>query len=434
MIPTLRLLGLLWLLLGLALAASIYAELHAIWLWSLGTLLAIALIDALSTLRPAPISVERMLPSSLPLGVWRDIKLRLHNEGRRRVSLDVFDHFPLVVDAIGMPQHVELKPEHHADLGYRIRANERGEFTFPHTQIRQYSMLRLWRRNRRIGGPSVTNVYPNFAAVSKYILLAMDNRLSQMGILKRRRRGEGQDFHQLREYRLGDSPRQVDWKATSRMRKLISREYQDERDQEVVFLIDCGHRMFTKDDSLSHFDHTLNAVLLLAYVALRQGDAVGLGTFSGQSRWLPPFKGAGMVNRILNTVYDLQPSLQAPDYSEAAMNFLVRQKKRALVIVITNLRDEDSDDLLPALQLLRKRHLVLLTSMQEKALNDVLEAPVNEFEDALRLAATHDYLGFRRATFDKIRASGILSMDVVPQELSVALVNRYLEIKGSGAL
>ena len=116
------------------------------------------------------------------------------------------------------------------------------------------------------------------------------------------------------------------------------------------------------------------------------------------------------------------------------MNFLVRQKKRALVIVITNLRDEDSDDLLPALHLLRKRHLVLLASMQEQAINEALDAPVEDFDDALRLAATHDYLGFRRRAFESIRASGILSLDVVPQDLSVELVNRYLEIKGSGAL
>jgi uncharacterized protein (DUF58 family) len=262
----------------------------------------------------------------------------------------------------------------------------------------------------------------------------MDNRLSQMGILTRRRRGEGLDFHQLREYRLGDSPRQVDWKATSRMRKLISREYQDERDQEVIFLLDCGHRMLTKDDALSHFDHTLNAILLLTYVALRQGDAVGLSTFSGEERWVAPLKGVGTMNRILNSVFDLQPSTDAPDYTKAVMNLLARHKKRSLVIVISNLRDEDSDDLLPALQLLRKRHLVLLTSMQEQALTDVLESTVEDFDDAIRVAATHDYLRYRREAFERIQASGILSMDVVPTQLSVGLVNEYLAIKSSGIL
>lgn len=434
MIPHRRLLILLSALMALALAVSIHPPWAQAWPIGLALVLGIALLDAaLAFLAPA-IRIERELPSSLPLGVWRDLTLRLHNSGRRAVTLDVFDHFPLSIEAIGMPQQLRLKPEQHADVHYRIQATERGEARFDQTQIHLHSPLGLWRRNRLIENTSSAKVYPNFAAVSKYILLAMDNRLSQMGILKRRRRGEGQDFHQLREYRQGDSPRQIDWKATSRMRKMISREYQDERDQEVIFLIDCGHRMFTKDGTLSHFDHTLNAVLLLSYVALRQGDAVGLGTFSGETRWLSPKKGAATVNRILNTVYDLQPTTQAPDYSEAAMNFLLRQKKRALIIVITNLRDEDNADLLPALQLLRKRHLVLLASMQEQALNDVLEAPVQEFEDALRLAATHEYLGFRRATFEAIQGAGVLSLDVVPQQLSVSLINRYLAIKSSGAL
>ncbi len=126
-------------------------------------------------------------------------------------------------------------------------------------------------------------------------------------------------------------------------------------------MLDCGHRMMAKDDDLSHFDHTLNALLLLSYVALRQGDAVGLMTFSGEDqRWFSPRKGQHNVQNILNTVYDLQPSTSSPDYSKAATDLLIRHKKRALVIILTNTRDEDSDDLLPAINILKKRHLVLL--------------------------------------------------------------------------
>ena len=112
--------------------------------------------------------------------------------------------------------------------------------------------------------------------------------------------------------------RQIDWKATSRIRKLISREYQDQRDQQVFFLIDCGRRMTAKDGELSHFDHALNSVLLLAYVALRQGDAVGLMTFGGAPRYVAARKGAGMVNVVLNALYDLQPGMSSPDYANAA--------------------------------------------------------------------------------------------------------------------
>ena len=296
------------------------------------------------------------------------------------------------------------------------------------------SPLQLWWHDYPIKLKSEVRIYPNFAAISQYALLATDNHLSHLGIMKRRRRGEGQDFHQLREYRAGDSLRQIDWKASARMHKAISREYQDERDQDIIFLLDCGHRMQAKDGELSHFDHTLNAILLLSYVALKQGDAVGLATFGGVERWLPAKKGQLSLNQILNALYDLQPTLQAPDYSQAAAQLLIRHKKRALVILITNLRDEDTDDLLPALNLLRKRHLLLLASMRELALDQKLTEPVDHLEEAIEQAATQHYLQLRQQTLERVRATGTLCLDVPPTDLSTQLINRYLEIKRSGAL
>ena len=268
----------------------------------------------------------------------------------------------------------------------------------------------------------------------KYTLLATDQRLNQMGILKKRRRGEGVDFHQLREYRDGDSLRQVDWKATARTRKIISRDYQEERDQQIIFLVDCGRRMLAHDDELSHFDHTLNAILLLSHVALRQGDAVGLMTFSGHERWIPPRKSMASVNSILNSIYDLQPSLVSPDYTRAATQLMTRQKRRALIILITNLRDEDTDELLPALHMMRKRHLVMLASMQESVINNMLDKPVLGFDAALDHAAAQHYLGYRRDAHRKVMSEGILHLDVIPQELPINIVNRYLEVKSSGQL
>ena len=277
-------------------------------------------------------------------------------------------------------------------------------------------------------------VFPNFAAVRKYAQLATSHHLSQLGIHKKRRRGEGMEFHQLREYREGDSLRQIDWKATARMRRLISRDYQDERDQQVVFLLDCGRRMRTRDGELSHFDHTLTAVLLTAYVALREGDATGLLTFAGEERWLPPRKSGAALDELLKTLYDLQPTPVATDYLAAARVFMTRVRKRSLVILVTNLRDEEDDTLLPALRLLRARHLVLLANLREQSLERALEDPVTDFDSALLHGAVHDYLDQRRKSFERIHAQGVLSLDVLPEQLSVTLVNRYLALKRGGAL
>lgn len=431
----------------LALFSSFYPSLIPLWKLAMGLFFVILLMDYITSFANirSIIEVKRDLQGSLPLGVTRTVHLRIHNHSNKSRSLSVFDHFPTQVNSKGLPVFLSIASEQHADVSYNITPIERGKLIFPQVQIQLQSLFKFWKRNIFLPVHSETRIYPNFAAISNYALLATDNNLSQMGIIKKRRRGEGQDFHQLREYREGDSLRQIDWKATSRVQKIISREYQDERDQEIIFMLDCGHRMLAKDDDLSHFDHTLNALLLLSYVALRQGDAVGLGTFAAsatdenanttdQQRWLTPRKGQHVVQHILNAVYDLQPGSEAPDYSKAATDLLVRHKKRSLVIILTNVRDEDTDDLLPAVTLLRKRHLVLVASLKETSIENTIDKPINDLQGALDNAAAQQYLQYRQKTFEQLTNHGVNTLDVSPNKLTVELINAYLGIKRSGLL
>ncbi|RKZ93256.1 MAG: DUF58 domain-containing protein [Candidatus Parabeggiatoa sp. nov. 1] len=424
----------LFLWLTLAIAATLRP--HNVIYWQIGgiLLLLLALFDAWRVWRFPPIRVQRQVPSSLPLGVWSEVILRLHNPTTAPCLIEIFDDYPIHSDLQGQPQHISLPANTGIETQYRIRPQQRGATQFAGAHLLHHSPWRFWKHYRYIQLSTPIRVYPNFATMMKYALFAAENRLGQLGIRKLHRRGEGLEFHQLREYRSGDPLRQIDWNATSRHKKLISKEYQDERDQQIIFLVDCGRRMLAQDGALSHFDHTLNAILLLSYVALRQGDALGLMTFSGEQRWLAPRKGMNTVNVVLNTVYDLQPSTHASDYLNAATQLMIRHNKRALVILISNLRDEDSDELLPALRLLQQKHLVLLASLQERILNEVLEQPVYNFKDALRHAATLDYLNSRRATHDALKSHGIVYLDTVPELLPVMMVNRYLEIKRSGML
>lgn len=418
-----------------AILASVWpATLTAHWKAAGWALLFFVLVDAILLLRSPILDVVRQIPGTLPIGVWCDVRLHVSNGSAWPLKLEVFDGVPHALDAHGMPRTFDLKPGIAADLLYQVRPKERGAHHFEACHLRLTSPLSLWRRNLRGGPETLVRVFPNFAAVRKYAQLATSHRLSQLGIHKKRRRGEGMEFHQLREYREGDSLRQIDWKATARMRRLISRDYQDERDQQVVFLLDCGRRMRTRDGELSHFDHTLTAVLLTAYVALREGDATGLLTFAGEERWLPPRKTGAALDELLQALYDLQPTTGATDYLAAAHIFMTRVRKRSLVILVTNLRDEEDDTLLPALKLLRARHLVLLVNLRERSLEQALEDPVTDFDSALLHGAVHEYLDQRRRSFERIHAQGVLSMDVLPEQLSVTMVNRYLALKRGGAI
>ncbi|HEX2252464.1 MAG TPA: DUF58 domain-containing protein [Thermoanaerobaculia bacterium] len=420
--------------LALAVAAAFLPVLLGPWIaCGAGAALLLA-ADAVAVRRlPAP-EVRREVAPALPLGEWTRVRLRLANRSGARLRLIVFDHPPPAAELRDLPQSVALPRAGGAEIVYRLRPTERGDHRFAPADLLVASPLRLWRRRLRTGEGAAVRVLPNFQAVARYALLALDDRLGAMGVRLRQRRGTGLEFHELRDYRHGDSMRQVDWKATARRQKLISREYQDERNQQLVVLLDCGRRLRSRDGELAHFDHVLNAVLLLAYAALRQGDALGLLTFAGEERWLAPVKGTRSLARVLHALYDLETTTRPPDYLEAARRLRTLQKRRALVVLVTNLREEDEGELLPALRMLRPLHLVLVASLRETVLGEVLAVPPDDHPQAVLAAATHHYLEERDRVRDRLRGRGILTLDVEPAELPVSLVNRYLDVKRSGLL
>lgn len=429
--PTLILLG-AWLILGLG--AAFWEPAGALWPGAGLGLTALLATDALAVRREPNLSVERQLPANLAQGAWTTVELQLRSAGRRPYPLLVHDHHPAEAEVAHQPAALTLPPGRPARLRYRLRPGRRGEAGFGPVEVRVRSPLRLWRRYVRFQQPQTVRVFPDYAETVKYALLAMNDELAQIGIRQRQRRGQGLEFHQLREYREGDSIRQIDWKATARHNKLIAREYQDEQDQQVVFVLDCGRRMRTEEGGRSHFDQTLNALLLLGYVALRQGDAVGFLTFGGPRRWSAPAKGTATLNRLLNGLYDLEATGHGSDFIGAGQELARRQRKRALVVFLTNIRDEDSDELLQAADMLSKRHLLMVANLREALLDSVVADPVTGPGQALRYAAAVDFLNRRAQVHDRMQRAGAYALDVTPDALPRAVVNQYLDIKRSGRL
>ncbi len=438
-VPAPRLYGSLAALALIALALALLGRYGGVALAAPGVLLlgawllAAALDLGLSRSLP-PVSVERRAPASLAVNQWAEVELCLHHGFDRPRALRVFDGVDASAEIQLLPQQIQLIPGQVSRSRYRLRPLRRGDLPFQPAWVEVPSALGLWRLRYRSGSADTLRVYPDFTAIAGYTLLATDNHTSQLGIRRKPRRGTGLEFHQLREYRLGDSLRQLDWKATSRRQQLISREYQDERDQQIVLLLDSGRRMRARDDHLSHFDHALNAMLLVGYIALRQGDSVSLLSFGESQRWIPPQKGVGSVKQLLNGVYDLQASQCAPDYAAAAEKLCLLQQKRSLVIVLTNSRDEDVEELLLATNLLKRRHLVMIANIRELVLDTLEQRPVREFDQALDYAGTRLYLESRARMQQRLEAAGCYSLDCTAPELAVRLANSYLEIKRAGVL
>lgn len=407
-------------------------------------LLIVACVDGLRTRylwHKAKASLSRRLPAALALGTKRRIQLSLALEGTQTWQVTIFDYCDATLHTDTLPVTLTLHGGHNTTFDYTVTPTQRGEVQFLPAALRVRSCWGLLDMTVRCGAAETRRVYPDFAQLARYAWLAGDRRLAEIGIKTYRQRGEGTDFKQLSEYRTGDPVRHIDWKATLRSDKLIVRQFQNERDQAVLFLIDCGRRLRADDRQThiggSHFDQVLNAVMLLSYVALKQGDAVGAMTFGappGAERWYLPRKGSTTLNALMSELYAVEPTLTHSDYVLAARDLLKRYHKRALVVLITNFREEDATELTQAVRLLRTRHLVLTASLREQIVRELIEQPLNKPEAALDVAGAHWFEQGRQRAFRKLAAHNSLTVDTEPERLGVELVNRYEAVKRAGMI
>lgn len=389
--------------------------------------------------RAAPLLWTRTLPDAFALGVQRTIDGTLFNTGAHRWRIAFFDHADPDLDPQGLPVTADLRAKAQAQLRYTVQPRRRGRVAFEPADVRVHSLGRSLELQWRIGAAQTRPVFPNFASVSRYAWLATDRRLADIGIKTQVQRGEGTDFKQLAEYRPGDSIRHIDWKATLKQSRPIVRQFQDERDQCVIFLIDCGRRMRADEGTVhgSHFDEALNATMLLAHVALKDGDEVGaitFGTSPENKRAFAPRKGLTTLSALTVLLHDIQPEATHSDYLIAARDLMRVHAKRALIVLLTNFRDEDAPELDAALKLLRSRHLVLLASLRERVLREITEQPLKAAHHAVEVAGAHLFAQARRDAFRRLAERDALMVDAEPERLAVELVNRYRTVKRAGLL
>ncbi|MFT3990378.1 MAG: DUF58 domain-containing protein [Luteolibacter sp.] len=434
MIPTSRLLWIAsgWLVAAFAVVA--WSRFAVVWWWLGAVMGAVVVLDFLVGLARKPVRVSRRLPGRFAMGQVSEVRLQLSNDSKWPKRCEVFDGVPPDAVADGLPWRGLVPAGRHARVFHPVKLMDRGVAKFGPVQVRTDSLLGLWQKKSRHLETEEVKVYPNYEPVIRFALLAMQHRENPLGIVRRPRAGTSRDFQQLRDYRDGDPMAQIDWKATSRRQALISRDYQEQRNQSIVFLLDTGRRMRAMDGELPQFEHVLNALLLVAHVALKQGDQVAVKSFGGTDRWLPPIKGAHAMPVLLNHLYDYQTTAAPSDFSGAVEQLMARQQRRSLVILLTNLRGEDGKELIPALQVLQSRHVLLLASMREKSVDETFQAPVMDFSHALRYLAADHYVQERREVQAALGAAGIFTLDTIAQSFAVDLANRYLDIKSSGRI
>lgn len=437
--------GLLLALLGLSLAGALTLLVRGLWpahsglaetaWWAAVVLLGLGCgIDALRAWRGPVPAVQRQLPSALSVLRPHRIDLLIENRHLPPGTL-IADHHPGDDADTGLPCTLTPTSETNSVLSYRYRPARRGIAEFGLVELWLPSPWRLWTRRAWAGQEARVPVFPDFSMLSREQLLAQDRVSKDQGARLQSRRGEGLEFHQLREYRPGDSLRQIDWKASARRRSLISREYQEEQNQQIIMLLDGGQRLAMKVDELSGFDHALNACLLLAWNAIRESDRPGALVFSAdQPCWVPPSRGRSSINQLLHALYPLHPSRRASDYSDAARLLLGHQRHHALVVLVTQLQPDDEEDLLTAIRLIGKRHRLMVADVQlprQLALRDRL---ADSEEQAWFCLGDAAWMEQRRAMHLRLRHAGVTVVQAPPQKLAATLNRAYLTMKRSGQL
>lgn len=415
---------------GLPLAASLAAAFSPSVMVPVVALDLVLVVVALVDLAAAKgrLDVARSVAPVQAVGRPFEVALRVQNVGRRTLSLLIVDDAP--GDPTGIPVAMRLPRGAMEEIVYHTVVGRRGHHPFGDLIVRMDSPLGLWQAQRPYQVECAVRVYPDFARLRE---TGLRGRLSELRVPGRARRRPGgeSEFQRLRPYVAGDPYRHIDWKATARRRDLVTREFGQESNQNLLFLLDCGRTMSAVSAGLSAFDHALNAMVLLGQVALKHRDRVGLLAFDRKVRaWLPPAGGSSQADKLIRATYDLEPTLDEPDYAMAFRHLNHHVRRRSLVVVLTAVMDEVNGDLASALvEALGSRHLPLCAWLRDTDLEDLLVRPAETVKDVYVRAAAADLSGWRDRALAGLRHRGALVVDAAPAELTTGLLHRYLEIK-----
>jgi uncharacterized protein (DUF58 family) len=314
---------------------------------------------------------------------------------------------------------------------YHVRPLRRGDYWFGDLNLRWRGPLGLVVRQGRIQAKAPVKVYPNLLEIRRYDLLLRRNRLQELGLRHARRFGEGTEFERLREYLPDDEYRRIDWKATARRQRPVTIEYQTERSQNVIAVLDVGRMMQSPVAHIAKLDYVVNAVLLLAYVATGKGDKMGLMTFADDViHFVQPRQGQGQFYRMLEMLYGVEAQPVEPNYRQALSYLALKQRKRSLVVIFTDLSGGISMvELTSHVSMLARRTLPLVVTISDPDIHAAARQRPSDSLAVYQRATAEQLLDERRVALEQMARQGVLTLDVPANQLSIAVINRYLELK-----
>ncbi len=425
---------------GLALIAPLAVR----WPWAavvlvVVDLLWIAALIADIALTPAPqvIDVAREAPAAFSVGRVLPVRYRWRHRHSRPLRVLVKEHLPEPLGGADSPERLlELPSSTEVEERLELRPVRRGLGKGGILDLRIEGPFGLSWRQGRLELPWTATVYPNLLAASLRALPLTSARRREAGLRNVRRPGEGRLFEGLREWVPGDDTRIIDWKATARRGKPIARQYEDERRQQVLIVIDAGRLLTAEIEGVPRLEAVVEAALQLAHAAVEHDDNVGLMVFADTvQRYVAPGRGRRALRAVLEGLAAAEGRLVESDYPAAFRHLAAKNRKRALTVLFTDVVDRTASDALVAhTGTLRPRHLPLAVTLRDPALEALAGVRPAGQAAAFERAAAEELLNAREAALAEMRARGVIVLDVAPASAGAAVVERYHALKRRGVL
>ena len=401
-----------------------------------GLLAVAALADRALATDPRALRVERSLRGIVPLGQPAPIAWTIANPTGRSLRVAFADELAPSLGATRRRIRVTVPGHGRATTSVEIRPMRRGRFELRELVVRIEGPLGLVARQDRLPVAATLRVYPPFASRDEAELRINKARILEVGLRSAKGRGGGTEFDAMREYGPDDEFRRIDWSATARAGKPIVRTYRAERNQTVLLLLDNGRVMAGRVADVPRVEHAMDAVMMLTHVATRLGDRAGLIAFDREVRAVvAPSHSRAQLGRVTEAMYELEPQLVESDYEGAFVESLARFRRRALLVVFTELAEQAvADTLLPALPLIVRDHVVVLASVQDPAVLELARSVPDDAAGSYAKAAGIAALEERRRLTARLRGMGVTVVDAPPGRLAPELADAYLRVKATGRL
>lgn len=397
-----------------------------------GALLVLVVIDLVLLYRSEKtVFFRREVPDRLSNGDENEIKIYLENFYPFEVSIGIIDEIPFQFQKRDSWFDTKLSPREQNTITYNLRPTKRGEYEFGISRLYVQSPLGLVSRRFNIGADKMVPVYPSFLKLRQYELMAISNRLTDIGIKKMRRIGHSMEFDQVKNYVAGDDYRTVNWKATARKGDLMVNSYTDEKAQHIYCIIDKSRAMKMPFEGLSLLDYAINASLILSSVALVKQDKAGLITIAQKTGSIVPAdRRPTQLNKIMEVLYKEKTRYLETDMEALYISVRATLKQRSLVVFFTNFESMSAlERQLPFLKRMAKFHLLLVVFFENTTLKTLSEEPAKNVEGIYIKTIAEKFAFEKKLMIKELTKHGILSLLTTPQNLTVNVVNRYLAIK-----